>query len=328
MNILYNHTDYKSYLQFLANTTGAEFDGTTLHYPPHFAEGKSVLFEMAGGLHALTNDFTLHMDCVFKRPATFPELLVLRADYVDIADRMKLSTGDDIFTDETPLYANILLTSTRYPFIVDAKKGTRLRNYSVILSKEWLLRYFPADVVQYWIHYIHTLRLKSVNMVPLNFEMREALFSLIDLPVTHPARMFHAYARTFEIADYYFKQLIRQEKTWGKSRQMMADVDKLIELDIYFTGNFEKGLPNIEEMAAFVHMSATKLKSLFKKMYNQSIYDYFNSCRLNRARDLLLQKNNNLKEISAATGYKTIQHFTASFKKEFNITPGELLQHS
>jgi AraC-like DNA-binding protein len=327
MTILYNHTDYKSYLEFLAATTGAEFDGTTLYYPPHFAEGKSVLFEMAGGLQALTNDFTLQTDATFKRPATFPEMFILRADYVNIAGQMKLSTGEDDFTDETPLYANIMLTSTRYPFIVDAKKGTRLRNYTVILSKQWLLRYFPADIVQYWINYIHTLRLKSVNMVPLNFEMREALFSLIDLDETHPARMFHTHARTFEIADYYFKQLIRQEKTWGKSRQMMKDVDKLIELDIYFTGNFEKSLPNVEEMAEFVHMSATKLKSLFKKMYNQSIYDYFNSCRLNKARELLLQKNLTLKEISASTGYKTVQHFSASFKKEFSITPGELLQH-
>lgn len=327
MTILYNHNVYKEYLEYLSRQTGALFDGTTLTYPPHIANGTSGLFELTGGLQALTNDFTLTSDCIFKRVATLPEMFVLRADYVNIAQRMELSTGDDVFTDETPLYANILLTSTRFPFIVDAKKGTRLRNFSIIVSKEWLLTYFPDAIVHYWIQYIHTIRLKSVNMVPLNFEMREALFSLINLKPDNPARVLHAMARTFEIADYYFKQLIRQEKTWGKSRQLMNDVDKIIELDIYFTGNFENGLPNIDEMASHAHMSATKLKSLFKRMYNQSIYDYFNSCRLNKARELVLQKKMNLKEISLNTGFKTVQHFTTAFKKEFGITPGELLQH-
>jgi AraC-like DNA-binding protein len=72
------------------------------------------------------------------------------------------------------------------------------------------------------------------------------------------------------------------------------------------------------------NMSPTKLKSLFKKMYNQTISDYFSSCRLSAARDTLLNSNISIKEVSYKFGYKSVQHFTTAFKNQFGESPAAL----
>ena len=117
---------------------------------------------------------------------------------------------------------------------------------------------------------------------------------------------------------------------WDKKEVLLIDVSKIIELDVYLNRSFEQlaNLPDINEMAAFSNMSPSKLKSLFKKLYNQSISEYFNACRLNNARKILLLNEHNIKEVSAKFGYHSVQHFTTAFKKQFGNTPAAMLKNA
>ena len=117
---------------------------------------------------------------------------------------------------------------------------------------------------------------------------------------------------------------------WDKKDVLLVDVAKIIELDVLLNKSIEQqaNLPGIDEMAAFSNMSSSKLKSLFKKVYNQSISEYFNACRLNNARKILLLKEENIKEVSAKFGYNTVQHFTVAFKKQFGNTPAAILKNA
>jgi AraC-like DNA-binding protein len=328
MTITYDHNDYHKMQEYLLNNYGGSYNGTTYQFPSEIANGRCTVFDMAGGLQAMAIDYELTTDSSWRRLSSSPEIFILRADYVDIVGQLDITAGKETFSDTTPLYAGMYLYCSRFSLNVDAKKGTRLRNFSIVITREWLNTYFPQNNVLFWLQHIYVMKLNSVNMVPLTFEMRESLMKILQLKDDDPARLFHAQARTFEMADYYFKQIIRQRNNWGKNKKLVEDVDRLIELDVFLSERFNEGIPPIEEMSSYVHMSPTKLKTLFKKVYNQSIHDYFNSNRLNKARNLLLTHAGNLKEISAAVGFKTVQHFASAFKKEFNITPGDLLKQT
>jgi AraC-like DNA-binding protein len=130
----------------------------------------------------------------------------------------------------------------------------------------------------------------------------------------------------FDILDYYGDQIIRQVTSTDSAELLTTDVAKIIELDVTLNDNVNKNLPlpKIDEMAKMTNMSPTKLKSLFKKMYNQTISDYFSSCRLSAARDTLLNSNISIKEVSYKFGYKSVQHFTTAFKNQFGESPAAL----
>jgi AraC-like DNA-binding protein len=328
LNFIYDHTDYKLFLQDLANEFGCPFDGETLQFLPHIGNGFIRLTDMPGGLQAITSSYTAANDFSFLRTAKFPEIFTLRIDYIELTDGAHIELGDTAYTPAVPVYANMLMTSSRFNHKIVIKKGTKVRSINIMLKPEWIKKYFIFIDVPFWLNYIHTLNLGGINRVPINFDCREILFSLINLEPQNPAYLFLAQARIFELLDYYTKQIDRQKNILSNRDVMFYDVSKIIGLDVFINQTIEQqaNIPSITEMAAHVTMSESKLKSLFKKVYNQSIVEYFNDCRLNNARKLLQTPGINVKEVSASFGYKSVQHFTTAFKKQFGLPPASLLK--
>ncbi len=328
MTFIYDHTDYKLFLQDFANKFECSFDGETVQFSPAIADGFMRLIDMPGGLQAIASSYKGTADFSFFRVAKFPEIFTLRIDYIELSDGTHIALGDTAYTPAVPVYANMLMTSSRFNHKIVIKKGTRVQSLNIILRPEWLKKYFTFTDVPFWLNYIHTLNLGGINRVPINFECREILFSLLNLQPQNPAYLFLAQARIFELLDYYTKQIDRQKNMLSNRDVMFYDVSKIIGLDILINQTIEQqaNIPSITEMAAQVAMSESKLKTLFKKVYNQSIVEYFNDCRLNNARKLLQTPGMNIKEVSAKFGYKSVQHFTTAFKKQFGITPASLLK--
>jgi AraC-like DNA-binding protein len=323
LNFIYDHTDYKLFLQDLANEFGCPFDGETLQFLPHIGNGFIRLIDMPGGLQAIVANYTCMTEFSFLRVVKFPEIFTLRIEYIEFTDGSHIILGDTAYTPAVPVYANMLMTSSRFNHKIVIKKGTSVRSLNIMLKPEWLKKYFTFIDVPFWLNYIHTLNLGGINRVPINFDCRETLFSLLNLESQNPAYLFLAQARIFELLDYYTKQIDRQKNILSNRDVMFYDVSKIIGLDVFMNQTIEQqaNIPSITEMAAYVAMSESKLKTLFKKIYNQSIVEYFNGCRLNSARMLLQESSVNIKEVSANFGYKSVQHFTTAFKKQFGTTP-------
>lgn len=66
-----------------------------------------------------------------------------------------------------------------------------------------------------------------------------------------------------------------------------------------------------------------KLKAGFQKLYQQTIWDYANQVRMNRAATLLKDPGKSIAEISARTGYQSQAAFRKMFKKWSGTTPGK-----
>jgi AraC-like DNA-binding protein len=326
MRFTYSHTEYKGFLEELARHTSGTFKDNVFTFPQEIGTGTIRLAEFPNDLQVVISDYSLHDDVIFHRLTSSPEVFIIRADYIQMAQPFEARMGQEEFIDDTSLYANILMHSSRSNLEVLIKKGTVVKSAAILIKPSWFGTFFPHDVARFWLNYIHVLSLKGVNMVPINFEARQSLFSMLALKSDHPAYLLILQTKIFELLDYYYKQVIRLQDQWGNLSKIMGDVDKVIEMDIFLTTDFSKPLPKIEEMARKVGMSPTKLKSLFKKMYNQSLYDYLNKSRLHQSRQMIVSNNTNIKEVSFACGFKSVQHFTTSFKNEFQMTPGELLQ--
>ncbi|MCK0132195.1 AraC family transcriptional regulator [Flavobacteriaceae bacterium F08102] len=79
--------------------------------------------------------------------------------------------------------------------------------------------------------------------------------------------------------------------------------------------------PGLQELADQVGLSLAKLKEGFKHIYGDSVFNFLLDYKLEYARKLLLEENQNVSEISLQVGYSTASHFIAAFKKKFGTTP-------
>ena len=86
--------------------------------------------------------------------------------------------------------------------------------------------------------------------------------------------------------------------------------------------NFDKNI-TIPQLARQVGINEAKLKEGFRELYNQSIHNYLQQLRLEKAKQLLLTTNMSVSDITYEIGYSHVTHFTTLFKKEIGLTPTE-----
>lgn len=83
----------------------------------------------------------------------------------------------------------------------------------------------------------------------------------------------------------------------------------------------------IKELSRKVAINECYLKKGFKEMFGTTIFDFYQSQRMEHAKYLLYEKGLNVTEVSLMLGYSSISHFSTAFKKHTGLKPCELLFH-
>lgn len=110
------------------------------------------------------------------------------------------------------------------------------------------------------------------------------------------------------------------------SQQMADRIDlamsapKLIDVINLMESNIEVplSLPNIANKCS---LSLRQIERLFHKYRGVTPSQYYLSLRLSHAKQLLLNTNNSVIDISIATGFETQSYFTACYRKVFGSSP-------
>lgn len=136
----------------------------------------------------------------------------------------------------------------------------------------------------------------------------------------------------------------------GNMRSLFAQsiiLQYLLELNLYisssksFLKNLEKDdfnvaalrtellqvtadIPNLAELSQKYNVSPGKLNQAFIKKYDQSIYAFLSSQRLDQAYQALIDTDVPMKILAHKIGYSHVNHFITAFKKKFGVTPGSI----
>jgi AraC-like DNA-binding protein len=81
--------------------------------------------------------------------------------------------------------------------------------------------------------------------------------------------------------------------------------------------------PSIHELALELSLSATNMKSGFKKIFGVPIYAYYYSMRLEYSATMLLDTDKSVFEIAIDTGYSNNGNFCNAFKKRYGVSPSQ-----
>jgi len=126
-----------------------------------------------------------------------------------------------------------------------------------------------------------------------------------------------------QIAQQFHHDRIRS----GIDSQQMADridlamsAPKLIDVINLMESNIEIPL-SLPDIANKCNLSLRQIERLFHKYRTVTPSQYYLSLRLSHAKQLLLNTNNSVIDISIATGFETQSYFTACYRKFFGSSP-------
>lgn len=78
----------------------------------------------------------------------------------------------------------------------------------------------------------------------------------------------------------------------------------------------------VQQIAAASTLSPTKLKKGFKMVFGTGLFEYLETARFQKSKEMMADPNKSLKQISKAMGYKHQNNYSRAFKKRYGITPG------
>lgn len=116
------------------------------------------------------------------------------------------------------------------------------------------------------------------------------------------------------------KQSTEDQRIINRYRQALDDAI------VYMERNYFEDI-RLEELAKKAHLTPSYYSSLFNVLMGRSYTEYLNEIRLQKAMELLVEKDMNITDIIYAVGYRNVSHFNKRFKLYTGVTPSEFRKH-
>lgn len=97
--------------------------------------------------------------------------------------------------------------------------------------------------------------------------------------------------------------------------------DRLIEMLNYIQTNYKD--VTLDGMAEYFHLSEPYISKYVKEKSGKTFSEHVTHIRLKRAKTLLKNGSMTIENIADAVGYPNVEHFNRTFKKKFDMTPGQ-----
>ncbi|MEM9917747.1 MAG: AraC family transcriptional regulator [Bacteroidota bacterium] len=101
------------------------------------------------------------------------------------------------------------------------------------------------------------------------------------------------------------------------------DVEKMYAVRKYLAEHLGNSY-TLMQLAQQFETNEYTLKKGFKEVFGTTVFNYWNTVKMNHAKRMLLDEKLTVNEVSDRIGYKNAQHFTTAFKRRFGYTPGKL----
>lgn len=122
-----------------------------------------------------------------------------------------------------------------------------------------------------------------------------------------------------ELIYLLFAELLKRQDTTLQTLNA-ADVKRVYQIKDSILLDIDTP-PVLAELVRLSGMSESKLKRLFKQIFGNSIYSYYQSFRMKKAAYLIKEENLSISEVGYRLGFSNLSHFTRLFEAHMGVKP-------
>lgn len=323
----YNHVNYTDFLHGFAEAVGTKLKNNKFTFPPAAGSGYIKLLLLPEGLQAVVSDYTLADELTVFRKKSNEEFYNLRFEEFFVPGNLVIEINEEVMREKDKVHAGAKLFNTLFDTGYTLSKGTKLKNISILISKEWMASHLglssSSEVLQQYI----ALKTAGFNIEPFDSEYRSLFNEILEDHKDDPLQKTLIQNRIMKLIEKFFTNLSLKKMDLEKKFHITLshkEIDKLMQVESILIKDFSVPPPTIAELAKNATMSPSKLKSSFKQVYGSGLYEYYQKVRMQKARSLLLSRKYSVKEVGKRLGYTNLSNFALAFKKQFNILPSKV----
>lgn len=157
--------------------------------------------------------------------------------------------------------------------------------------------------------------------IPLTAQMYHAVNDVLACNFSGGIRRTFVRSKYLEILSTIYQSLVDQTNH-RPSRPGGGDHHKIVTVANYLMSN-PASKDSLAHIARRVGMNRTKLVTVFKEVYGTSVEAYWRDWRLQKARELLADRELSVSEVAQQVGYSEISAFTRAFSKQYGMAPNK-----
>ena len=302
-------------LRNLADLLGVEIKNRRLDIPEKFGKGYCSGFIFNEHIRMFIMNYELNQD------------LILKNSDINTPERMVLFKFQNIFPDKA-----ILSTEKHFKTIPSVLIITSTVNTDSLIPIHTNTATINIEVNANYLNGLFDLPEKSLvlqsllqNTQPLVFEQMiyPALQKIVDEILSEPVNEnFKLFFLRVKAEELICRLLIELEKRDEKQLVSLnnQDIQTLYKVKEQMLEHLETP-PVIKELAVFASMSPTKLKRLFRQIFGNSIFNYYQAFRMKEAAFLLKEQKLSVSDVGNHLGFTNLSHFSKVFKDHMGMKP-------
>lgn len=308
------------FITFFAKHINATIRDNFMEIPNAMGEGYVRKIGFGNDFKLTIHRYTLKEDLIIKRNPS-PETSSVRTFffYNNKQDlEVKYENEENVPSSQKNdasilLSTNDLRTEIRFPaetniqYVVVAIAADRLRAILFIENPNSTIKTITAENASF------------IFFESLDTEMQLLLKNIVSVDMNNSMNNFYVQIKVQELMYLLFSKLSLRENTTFKSINS-NDAEKLLSIRSEILNDLSKP-PVLNELAIIASMSETKLKQLFKQTFGDTIYNYYQKARMEKAAFLLKQAKHSVSEVGYELGFSNLSHFSRLFEKQYGITP-------
>lgn len=309
------------------NQLGKEFNAKPkdgfVDIPAAYGKGFFYGADYGSLLSISVQDFIFSKEFSIQRPVIKTKGLFLFFNNIKVSTHLSVATGKDVSVSQKGERKNIYFSSANKTVVVNSGKNNHLKRIGVFFPYATLSMFFKETQVTKIIDQIEDIDIasKRIAITPRFQHLMDDIFYLKPTDELYKFKLFH---KGCILMSHFFQSLYDGsliDIKWMNFSK--TDAANLVTIEEILNDPETIEFPGIDFLAKKALMSPTKLKQVFKKLHNKTVYNYYNSLRLKKARLLLETGNYSVKLAAEEIGFKSTGHFAAAYKKEFGKLPND-----
>ena len=296
-------------LKKLAHLLGTEVKNGRLEIPEKFGKGYCTGFVFNEHIRMVIMNYELNKDWVVENPE------------INASVKMILFKFQNIIPQTPKAIPSVLITtsSLNTDAVIPIHTNTGVLNIEV--DADYLNGLFDSSEKS------PVLQSLLQNKQPLLFEQMiyPSLKKIVDEIVSEPVdKTFELFFLRIKAEELICRLLMELEKRDEKHLYALnrQDIQTIYKVKEQMLEQLETP-PVIKDLAVLAGMSPSKLKLLFRQIFGNSIFNYYQECRMKEAALLLKEGKLSVSEVGYQLGFTNLSHFSRVFKEHIGMKPKE-----
>lgn len=299
----------------LAYLLGTKIKNRRLEIPERFGRGYCTGFVFNEHIRMLISDYELNKDIVIENPEANARVNRILFKFQNIFPQIETLQGEN----QLKAMPSVLIATSRINTDAMIPIHTNTATINIEVDADYLNGLFnPSEGSPV----LHSL---LQNMQPLLFEQMiyPSLQKIVDEIVTGSVdEIFELFFFRVKAEELVCELLMKLEKRDEKHLYTLNshDIQAIYRVKKQILGHLGTP-PNIKELTIFARMSPTKLKRLFKQIFGNSIFSYYQDFRMKEAARLLKEEELSVSEVGYQLGFTNLSHFSRVFNEHIGMKP-------